>query len=172
MPSERYVDVNNAAKEEWKEESDGFDRVRDVLLTTSELTTAAQISDQALVSEPTARKHLDRLVELGPAMVYKDTQGYKYTRDDAYHDFQRLAELAKDYSLKDLKEKAEDIEEELEHFSSEYQKERPHRVEPPPEDDFEPGEDHFEEMDRWKALLENYYQIQSLIDYKRSQSIW
>lgn len=62
MPSERYVDINETVKEEWREESDSFERVKDVLLTTDYPTTPGNISDQALVNETAAKNILNILI--------------------------------------------------------------------------------------------------------------
>lgn len=170
MPAERYADVNEEVRREWKEESDGFERVKDVLLTTSSITSVADIADKALVSEPAARKYLERLDELGPADSFPSTRGVMYKKSDEYYTLRRISELSEKYSKSELWEKKEEMEDELHRFSDEYQRKYPSRVESPPEAELEPGEEHFEKMDRWRMVLENYYIVRSLIEYKRSRS--
>lgn len=54
-------DVNEAVTEEWVAETTPFDRVKEVLLATTSYHYARSIAEQAHVSEPSARKHLNTL---------------------------------------------------------------------------------------------------------------
>lgn len=65
-------DVNERLKEDWKEETSPFERVKTVVTTTYEGESAAEIAADALVSETTARKHLEDLVEHGFAVKTSD----------------------------------------------------------------------------------------------------
>lgn len=59
------TDVNDVARDEWKAETTTFQRVRSVIKTTYDGATAGEIAERALVSETTARTHLEDLAETG-----------------------------------------------------------------------------------------------------------
>lgn len=69
MPS-----INDRVKEEWTETTTARERVKEVLSETTEYTKASEIADQALVSEPTARKYLQEFVEDEVGDVTQDGQ--------------------------------------------------------------------------------------------------
>lgn len=65
--------------ETWKEHTSAFDRVRSVAETVSQPQSAATIADEALVAENTARKHLERLVDIH-VLLQTDRGGRRCTR--------------------------------------------------------------------------------------------
>lgn len=58
-------DVNERAREGWKEDTTPRERVRSIIRRTYEPQSAAAITDRALVPEGLARFHLDLLAENG-----------------------------------------------------------------------------------------------------------
>ena len=71
----------------WKEQTSAFDRVRSVALSLSEPRPAAWIASEALVAENTARKHLERLVDMH-VLLKADREGTALYTPDPLH--QRL----------------------------------------------------------------------------------
>ncbi|WP_226483337.1 winged helix-turn-helix domain-containing protein [Natrinema amylolyticum] len=65
MADPEKVDVNDAVREKWKENTSTFERVRTVIKTTYDGMTASEIADKALVAEGTARGHLEELADSG-----------------------------------------------------------------------------------------------------------
>lgn len=59
------TDVNDVVRDEWNAETSAFQRVRSVIKTTYDGETAGEIAERALVSETTARTHLEDLAETG-----------------------------------------------------------------------------------------------------------
>lgn len=96
------MDVNEAATERWIENTDGFDRVRSVLRQTHKPTAVSEIADWAHVSETTARKHLDRLVDLGAATTTQKDRTTLYERNEEYHIVQRVQELQREHTRQEL----------------------------------------------------------------------
>lgn len=58
-------DLNAEVKEEWREDTTTFQRVKSVVSNAYDGQTAAEISERALVSETTARSKLEELVDDG-----------------------------------------------------------------------------------------------------------
>jgi len=90
---ETWDDVNEYVAEEWKAETTPFERVYEVLEGTRDGRSAAEIADRALVSEPTARRHLDALVETGFAETEQDGRTTRYRRNDDRVLMTRIREL-------------------------------------------------------------------------------
>lgn len=69
------ADENEAvaeAREDWKSSTTALERVQQVVEQTTTPKTAKEVADEALVSEPTARKHLKSLVEIGKAAATEE----------------------------------------------------------------------------------------------------
>ena len=60
---------------------------------THEPQSAAEIARSAHVSESTARKHLDRLADLGLALAVQDGRVTRYERDDDHYLLERVRDL-------------------------------------------------------------------------------
>lgn len=89
----RWTDINERVTEEWKEETTPFERIYEVLEQTHDGQSAAEIAERALVSEPTARRHLDALVTTGFAATAQDGRTTLYRRDDDRVLMTRIHEL-------------------------------------------------------------------------------
>lgn len=93
MTDQRDGDVNERVRSEWREETTPFERVYEVLETTHEGQSAAEIAERALVSEPTARRHLESLVSTGFAATERDGRTTHYRRDEDHVLQTRIREL-------------------------------------------------------------------------------
>jgi DNA-binding IclR family transcriptional regulator len=86
MPDDTHLtepwegDVNEAVIEEWKEDTTAFDRITTVIDATTEPAFAREIADRAAVAEPTARRHLKSLAEVGRVAAVSADGGTKYKR--------------------------------------------------------------------------------------------
>ena len=118
-------DPNEAAIETWIEDTDGFDRVEAVVSRTHEPRSAAGIARSAHVSESTARKHLDRFADLGPALATQDGRVTRYERDDDHYLLERVWNLQRTQTRGDLLESIEEIRTEIEDYRREYGVEAP-----------------------------------------------
>jgi len=111
-------DVNEAAEEEWIEETTPFERVSGIVRRTYEPQRAAEIAERARVSPTTARKHLRALVASGDVTTVDDEGATCYRRSEtsivtehaeALLDERTPSELASDVArtktdLRDLRE--------------------------------------------------------------------
>ena len=87
------VDVNSRVRTEWREATTPFERIYEVLETTHDGQSAAEIADRALVSEPTARRHLESLVSTGFGATEQDGRTTLYRRDEDHVLQTRIREL-------------------------------------------------------------------------------
>jgi predicted ArsR family transcriptional regulator len=97
-----WDDINERVKEEWKAETTPFERVYEVLEQTHTGSSAAELAERALVSEPTARRHLDAFVNTGFASTTQDGRTTLYRRDEERVLMTRIRELRDQADSDDL----------------------------------------------------------------------
>lgn len=97
----------------WTEHTTGFDRVRAVSSALDEPRTAGWIATEAHVSEPTARNHLARLVDLGVLTTADSERGKAYFPDPIYTRLTALQELVANNTEVELTEQATRIQREV-----------------------------------------------------------
>lgn len=114
------MDVNERARETWTERTDGAERVRSVLERTREPESAAEIAERALVSEKTARKHLERLAEMGIGRAVQDGATTRYERDPEAELYRRIRELRDEYDRGGLLDLIERLRGEVEAYREQH----------------------------------------------------
>ena len=145
-------DINETVVEEWKSETTPFERVREVLLSTTAPQYAKEIAERARVSEPTARKHLNLLTDSGIAETAETGQGTQYKRSRQSVAMQRISDLHTELSRKALTEGIKDLRQQIQTYQNEY-----HATSP---DDLalqlESGEDEgWAVVSEWRSLEDN-----------------
>jgi len=144
-------DVNEAVLAEWKDETTAFERITSVIDATTEPAFAAEIAERAAVSEPTARRHLNSLAEVGRIDVVPAEQGKQYKRSPNMLAMRRISGLHRQYSKTELQEGIEDLRETIQSFREK------HGVNDP--DDLattlDPGSDDWTDVSRWRSLEES-----------------
>jgi len=111
--------------DDWKEKTQGIDRVIAVALALDEPRTAEHISDQAHVSPSTARGHLDRLVDLRILSAVEQRGTKTYQPDAAYQHFTEISHLVESHTRKDLEQMVIGAKETIEELQEQYGCEEP-----------------------------------------------
>ena len=106
-------DVNEAVIEEWKKGTTAFDRVTTVVDATAEPAFAGEVAERAAVAEPTARRHLKSLAEVGRVTAVSADGGTKYKRSPSTLAMRRISGLHTTYSKAELQDAIEDLREKL-----------------------------------------------------------
>ena len=94
----------------WKKETKAIERVIDVVLTLDTPRTAGWIGEEAMVSEQTAREHLDLLADLGVVAATTARSVTKYQADAAYLRFREVSGLVERYSREEMLEHVESFQ--------------------------------------------------------------
>lgn len=144
-------DVNEAAVEEWVEETTPFDRVRDVLDVTTEPQFAKEIGERARVSEPTARKHLSTFADVGRAETVPAEQGTQYKRSAQSIAMRRIAAIHREYSKRELTDAIERLRDQIASLQEEYGANDPDDL----AYELESGDEGWRAVARWRTLEEN-----------------
>jgi DNA-binding transcriptional ArsR family regulator len=144
-------DVNEAALEEWREETTAFDRVTTVIDTTTEPAFASAIAERARVAEPTARRHLKSLADVGRVLAVSADGGTKYKRSPTTLAMRRISGLHAHYSKPELQDSIEDLRAKLASLRDE------HGVSDADDlaTELEHGDDSWSDVSRWRELEEN-----------------
>jgi DNA-binding transcriptional ArsR family regulator len=144
-------DINDAVVEEWKQETTALERVTAVIDATAEPAYASEIAERAVVSEPTARRHLESLAEVGRIDAVSADRGTKYRRSPSTLAMRRVAGLQRQYSKPELQDGIRDLREKLQALREK------HGVNDPDDlaTSLEIGSDDWTDVSRWRSLEEN-----------------
>lgn len=112
--------VNEAVLEEWIDSTTKFERVREVLLSTTMPQYAKEIGERARVSEPTARKHLETLAASGFGEVVTTGRGKRYKRSRQTVAMQRISETHQELSREELTEGIRELRERIRTYQNEF----------------------------------------------------
>ncbi|MFC5368601.1 DUF7342 family protein [Salinirubrum litoreum] len=96
-----------------------FERVYDVITTTTTPTPVSTIAERADCSETGARRVLTQLVELGIA-TEQGTRPVEYRRNESYFEWKRIEALATDHSESALRERFESLQTDDEQYQAEF----------------------------------------------------
>lgn len=168
VSSEDPDDVNAAAEQEWKATTTGFERVEAVLRRTTTTQSAAEIGDRALVSEPTARKHLEALVQSGHASTQEAGSTTLYRRNPNQHRFERILRLANEHTRAELTASIRGMKERVRKFETEYDATSPEELVQQLAPDDETG---WDDVSRWKTTRRDLAFAKTALSFKETRSI-
>lgn len=106
--------------EAWKEHTSAFDRVQSIASTVSQPRPASYIADEAHVAENTARKHLERLVDLNVLLKSERKGTTLYSPDPLHTRMQTLRDLLDQYDRDELIELKAELQSRIEAWRDEY----------------------------------------------------
>lgn len=169
---DRTVDENEAiaeAREDWKRSTTALDRVRQVIEQTTTHRTASEIAEEALVSEPTARKHLRSLVEVGTATATETGGATRYARNEDTLLYRRIRELVTEHSRDDLIERVQRMKRRIRDLEEEYDAASPEEL----ATSLESGasSDAWEAVAEWQTTERNLHITQAAINYGRARDL-
>lgn len=141
-------DINDAVVEEWVAETTPFQRVREVLVTTTTFQYASEIAERAHVSEPSARKHLSTLAESGFAATDATGQGTRFKRSAESMAMQRIKEIHSTLSRAELVDGIQDLKTQIQSYHADYDVTDPDALAL----ELDPDDDGWGDIAQWRAL--------------------
>jgi len=108
-----------------KDSVDGIDRVISVAMSLEQPRTAGYVGDKAHVSENTARKHLERLVELRILVAVEQRGAKTYFPDQAYQHFREVSQMVEEHDRSKIEEITISAKEEIERLKETYEVDSP-----------------------------------------------
>lgn len=145
------TDINEQVRREWEAETTSRERVKEVLAETTDYVAAGEIADRALVSEPTARKYLEELVEEGIGVSKRDGRATLYRRNEGRIIDERIEELRTTHSQQELVDGIREMKETIREYREEYGVESPEDL----AIELDPGDDGWDDVGRWRATRRN-----------------
>ena len=119
------ANINERVKDEWKDSTTARERIKEVLLETTEYAGVAAIAEQALTSEPTTRRYLTELVEEGFGTTEQNGRTTTYKRNEGRVVDERIEELRATHSQEELIEGIQEMTTQLEEYRDTYGVENP-----------------------------------------------
>ncbi|WP_338742323.1 winged helix-turn-helix domain-containing protein [Haloplanus salilacus] len=157
------------AREDWKSSTTALERVQQVVEQTTTPKIAGEIAEEALVSEPTARKHLKSLVEVGTAAATEEGGATKYVRNEDTLLYQRIRELAAEHSRKELIESIQRMKRRIKKFEDDYDAASPEDLATSLGSDASEGA--WEAVSEWQTTERNLHIAQAAINYGRARDL-
>lgn len=157
------------SREDWKSSTTALERVQQVVEQTTTLKTAGEIADESFVSEPTARKHLKSLVEVGTAAATEESGATKYARNEDTLLYQRIRELATEHSREELIESVREMKRRIKGFEDEYDAASPEDLATSLGSDAPEGA--WEVVSEWQTTERNLHIVQAAINYGRARDL-
>lgn len=162
------ADPDAVATEAWKAETTAFERVEAILRRTQEWQSASDIADRALVSTPTARKHLTALAESGHAAETDVGGATCYRRNPDQRRFERIQQLADEHSRTELEGAIRRMKGRKREFEDTYDVSSPEELVEVLEPDDEDG---WENLSRWKTTRRNLAFAKTALSFKETRDI-
>ncbi|ELY51168.1 DUF7342 family protein [Natronolimnohabitans innermongolicus] len=123
-------DINEASRAAWKAETTTQQRVRAVVSTEYDGLTAGETATEALVSETTARRHLEALADQGfvEKTAAPDSGATRYRRSWESLVFEQARDMLRNTDSSTLFAKVNEMQDELEAYREETGLESPEDV--------------------------------------------
>lgn len=144
-------DAIDEARRRWRDGTDTFGRVYDVVLGITEPTPYSEIAGTADCSPNAAKKHLDRLAEMGIVRADRESRPARYERNDGYLEWQEASRIAAELTVEEIIERVRRLEERREEFVTRFGTEDPSSISVFERDEHETIHDRMAAVSEWQA---------------------
>jgi DNA-binding transcriptional ArsR family regulator len=144
---------SDAIKRRWQEGTDTFGRVYEVVLGVTSLTTYTEIADLADCSPNAAKKHLDRLAEMGIVRADRDSRPVRYERNEGYLEWQDASRIADDLTVDEIIERVRALEERRTAFEARFEATDPSTVSVFDSDDHDTIHERMAAVSEWQGVV-------------------
>jgi len=111
---------SDATQRRWQGGTDTFGRVYDVVLGVTSPTAYTEIAELAKCSPNAAKKHLDRLAEMGIARAERESRPATYERTEGYLEWQDASRIATELSVEEIIDRVEALEAQRAEYESQF----------------------------------------------------
>lgn len=137
----------------WQEGADTFRRIYDTVLGLRSPTAYTDIADLADCAPNTAKKHLDRLAEMGVARAHRESRPATYERHAGYLEWQDANRIAADLTIDEIIDRVADLEEQRSEYEDMFETTHPDTVSVFEADDHETIHERMNAVSEWKGLI-------------------
>ena len=151
---------DGSAHARWQDTRTIFQRVYDIIIGTTDFTTAETIGARANCSIDDVRVALLQLIEMG-VVERRSTSPTEYRRNESYFRWKRIETLAYQHSLAELREQVDTRLEEYWTFQAQFDAPDPEAISPVLFETVDPEQ--WEALARWRSVREELQILQQAI---------
>lgn len=149
-------DAADEARERWRQQTDTFGRVYDVILGITDPTPVSEIAELAVCSPNAAKKHLERLAEMGIVRASDRTPPVEYARDDGFLEWREASRIAAELDVDEIIDRVEQLEAERDTYESRFGSTDPSTVSVFELDDHEAIHERMAAVSQWQRIERNF----------------
>lgn len=139
-------------RQRWLDETDTFGRVYDVVLGITEPTPYTEIADVADCSPNAAKKHVERLVEMGIARADRESRPARYERNEGYLEWQDASRIAQELSVEAIIERVRRLENRRKEFEERFGTADPSAISVFEQDDHDSIHERMAAISEWQSI--------------------
>ena len=144
---------SSEARRRWHEGADTFDRIYDVLLGITSPMTYTEIAERADCSPNAAKKHLERLAEMGIARANRESRPARYERNEGYLEWQDASRIATELSVEEIIDRVKTLEEQRAEYETQFGTTDPSAVSAFDHDDHETIHERMTTISEWQGVI-------------------
>jgi hypothetical protein len=119
---------SESTRRRWQEGTDTFSRVYEVALGTTSPTAYTDIAELADCSPNAAKKHLERLSEMGILRADLDSRPAQYERNEGYLEWQDASRIADELAVEEIIDRVRSLETQCEEYEAQFETTDPTEV--------------------------------------------
>ena len=139
----------------WQTGTDTFDRVYDIVLGITSPTAYTEIAELADCSPNAAKKHLDRLAEMGIARADRDSRPVTYERNEGYLEWQDASRIATELSVDEIIDRVEALEAQRTEYETRFETRDPTAVNVFDHDSHDTIHERMTAVSEWQGVIRN-----------------
>lgn len=144
---------STSTERRWQQGEDTFSRVYDVAMGITSPTPASEIADIADCAPNTAKKHLDRLADMGIVSVTGDGRPMQYERNEGYLEWQDASRIANELTVEEIIDRVSELEDERANYEDEFDATDPTAVNVYEHDSHETIHDRMTAVSEWRGVI-------------------
>lgn len=137
----------------WQDGTDTFGRVYDVVLGITSPTAYTEIAELAGCSPNAAKKHLDRLAEMGIVRADRESRPAMYERNEGYLEWQDANRIAAELSVEEIIDRVAELEEQRAAYETQFGTTDPGAVSVFEETDHETLHERMSAVSEWQGVI-------------------
>ena len=137
----------------WQMGTDTFGRVYDAVLGVTAPTTYTEIAALADCSPNAAKKHLDRLAEMGIARAERDSRPATYERNEGYLEWQDASRIAAELPIEQIIDRVEALEAQRTEYEAQFETTDPTAVTVFEHDSHETIHERMTAVSEWQGVI-------------------
>ncbi len=144
---------SESAQRQWVDETDSFGRVYYVALGVTSPTPYTDIAELAKCSSNTAKKHLERLAEMGIVHADLDTRPAQYDRNDGYLEWHEANRIASKLAVEEIIDRVRALEKQRAEYETQFETTNPADVAVFDSKDHETIHDRMATVSDWQGVI-------------------